>query len=116
MIIFIIIVILLLVIGIVFWLYRLIKEETTILKEEKQIKEQEEKKKPQNQLKSMLKEKSFEQLLEEAKGNMEKLTLLKETTKNDLKDAMRQKNMELIKECNKKLKILDITENNLKGN
>lgn len=115
MIIFIIIVILLLVIGIVFWLYKLIKEETNILKEERQIKEQEEKKKPQNQLRSMLKEKSFEQLLEEAKGDME-LTFLKETTKNDLKDAMRQKNMELIKECNKKLKILDITENNLKGN
>lgn len=116
MIIFFMIVIAIAVLGICYYIFKLLQEENEAFKEEQKAIEEEEKKKPQNQVKAAIQETSFEEILEKASKNINELIKLKEIIKNDLTDAMRQKDMQKIRNCNEKLKAIDLAENNLKGN
>lgn len=111
-----IIVIFLAVLGIGYYLYKLVKEEKNVFDEERKKQIEEEEKRTKNDITKIIKESNFEDLLKEAENDEEKLELLFISVRNDLKEAMRQKNTEKIKECNMKLKKLDLIEDKMKGN
>lgn len=102
----------------IYFILPLIKEETATIKEEIQEakKEEEARKKPTNTLKTLLEEKSVEEILPKISNDPRKIQKLKAFLEEELKEAMRQKNTEKIRECNQNLKAVQIAENNLKGN
>lgn len=118
MFVFIILIIIVIICAIIYFSLPLIKEEAARLKEEieESKKEEEARKEPVNTLKALLEEKTVDEILLKISNDPRKLQKLKLFLQNELKEAMRQKNTEKIRQCNQDLKAVQIAENNLKGN
>lgn len=121
MIIFVTLLIIVAIVVIGYYIYPLIKEESATIKEEiNEAKKEEESKKNQHKnitsLKNLVAEKSIEEILSKISDDPRKIQRLKEFLQDELKEAMRQKNPDKIRECNRNLKAVQVAENNLKGN
>ena len=109
MIIFFIVVIIIFVIGVTIYLSKIVKEEKEFIVQEN--KENEEKRLASKTIAQKLQEtgseESYQSLLNEVKNSEEKIDELKIAIQNELRSALKNKDGEKARLCNRRLKELD---------
>ena len=107
MIIFFIVVIIIFVIGVTIYLSKIVKEEKEFIVQENKENEELASKTIAQKLQETGSEESYQSLLNEVKNSEEKIDELKIAIQNELRSALKNKDGEKARLCNKRLKELD---------